>query len=238
MFSSINSTLTYSAEIKTNIFALQPFGGKDDNGKLIGIIPEILQALKIESKLDINVDITPYKRMFQALETGTIDFAIFFLTDKSIDVALPVVKVYTLKNIVVGKENLNLSNYNDLLNHNIAVPNGVFFKNTFDSDPKLNKMLVPGFENAVKLLLRGRVELVAGPEISITHHLRNLDTTGQRLGKPYVIGRRSAWLQVSERSKNLSPELLEKLADSINELRNNGTIKSILAKYRQNKAGT
>lgn len=226
------SGTAYSASIKASVFALQPFGGIDNNGNISGIIPEIIEEIQKETGLDIDIKVVPYKRMFQELATGKADFSIFFRTHESEKIALPKAKVYTLKNVVVGKSQLTLTAYTDLSNHTIALPNGTFYNEKFDNDANLKKIFVPGFSNAVNLLLMGRVDLVAGPEISIAYHLKKNASANETLGRPYVLSHTSAWFQVSAKSKNLTPDTLFKLVMAVNKLRNNKTIDKIVHKYK------
>ncbi|MFD2205966.1 transporter substrate-binding domain-containing protein [Kiloniella antarctica] len=225
------SSLASATTLHVSVFDLHPFGSRDAEGRGVGIIPEILQEISQETGLDLNVRVVPYKRMFFELETGDTDFAIFFRTTRSEQIATPKVRVYTLRNIVVGKRGIDLLAYNDLYRHTISVPRGTFYQEKFDNDPVLKKTLVPGFSNAVNQLLEDRAELVAGPEISIVYHLRNLGLSKDILGQSLFLSNRSAWLQVSERSKNLTPETLQILVDTVNKLHQNKIIENIMKKY-------
>lgn len=225
------SSLAFATTLQVSVFDLHPFGGRDAEGKVVGIIPEILQEISQENGLDLNVRVVPYKRMFYELETGDTDFAIFFRTPKSEQIATPKVRIYTLRNIVVGKRGIDLLAYGDLYRHTISVPRGTFYQEKFDNDLVLKKTLVPGFSNAVNQLLQDRTELVAGPEISIAYHLKKLGSSKGILGKSFFLSNRSAWLQVSEKSKNLTPETLKVLIDTVNSLHQNKTIENIMLKY-------
>ncbi len=93
-------------------------------------------------------------------------------------------------------------------------------------------MLVPGFINAVKLLINKRTELIAGPEISIAYHLKQLDLAPDVLGKPLLLSHTSAWLQVSARSKNLSSKGIQQLVNAIKKLHEDRIIEDILQKFQ------
>ncbi|WP_419905267.1 substrate-binding periplasmic protein [Kiloniella sp.] len=220
-----------AATLQVSVFDLHPFGGRDAEGKVVGIIPEILNEVAQETGLDLEVRVVPYKRMFYELETGEADFAIFFRTPKSEKIARPKVLIYTLRNIVVGKQGIDLSAYEDLYRHTISVPRGTFYLEKFDNDLGLRKTLVPGFSNAVTQLLQNRAELVAGPEISIAYHLKMLGSSKDILGQSLFLSDTSAWLQVSEKSKNLTPDIIDKLIGAVNKLHQDKTIENIMQKY-------
>lgn len=222
----------HATNITASVFALQPFGGIDRQGNITGIIPEIIDEIQKETGLTIDVKVVPYKRMFQELRTGKTDFAIFFRTSESEKIAIPKVRVYTLKNIVVGKIPLNLHRYEDIIGPIISLPNGTFYQKKFDTDPALIKNLVPGFSNAVDLLLNGRTSLIAGPELSIAYLLKQKGFSTKILGKPYALSLNSAWLQVSAKSKELTPNTIAIIVKAVFTLRRNNTIDNILQKYR------
>lgn len=176
--------------------------------------------------------VVPYKRMFHELKTGESDLAIFFLSTKSEEIASSKARIYTLRNVVVGKSGIDLLWYGDLLGHTISVPAGTRYYDKFDNDQRLKKIYVRGFSSAVNQLLADRVSLVAGPEISISYHLMEQGRTPDILGESFFLSYSSAWVQVSHKSQNMTPDILQKIVTGVKNLHNKGVIEAILRKYK------
>ncbi len=225
------SNVPSDVELTVSVFSLMPFGGKE-GANYVGIIPEILQKVSDKTGYKLKLQLVPYKRMFLQLDTGQADFSIFFKTPQSHEVATPIAKVYTLKNVIVGRKDIHIEEYEDLKNYTIALPLGNYYKKQFDEDTSLKKTFVPGFKNSVSLLLNQRTDLVAAPYVSILYHLGEKGYSKDILGEPYVLSYVSAWLQASRQSKNLSPEILETLKNAIKNLNKEGVIEDIMIKYR------
>ncbi len=226
------SEVSFAAPLQVSVFDLPPFGGRDDEGRIVGIIPEILAEIEQETGLSFEKKVVPYKRMYYELETGESDLAIFFRSTKSETIASSKARIYTLRNIVVGKSSIDLLWYSDLLGYTISVPAGTRYYDKFDDDHRLKKIYVRGFSSAVSQLLADRVDLVAGPEISISYYLHKQKQSPDILGEAFFLSYSSAWVQVSHQSKNITPEIVEKIVAGVKNLHNKGVIDAILRKYK------
>ncbi|WP_158090127.1 substrate-binding periplasmic protein [Kiloniella majae] len=224
--------MAFATSLQVSVFDLPPFGGRDASGKIVGIIPEILTEIEKETGHNIQMKIVPYKRMFFDLENGTSDFAIFFRSSKSEKIAIPKVRIYTLKNIVVGMKGINLNEYRDLSERLISVTHGTYYLDKFDNDSSLKKIFVRRFSNAIQQLIAGRTDLVVGPELSIAHHMKKNASSSEALGKPLFLSYASAWLQVSEKMKNNAPEIVDQLVYGVGRLHDKDVIPRILEEYK------
>ncbi|WP_179188741.1 substrate-binding periplasmic protein [Kiloniella majae] len=228
--------MSAATTLQVSVFDLPPFGGRDAEGKIVGIIPEILTEIEKETGIDFEKKVVPYKRMFYELEKGESDFSIFFRTPESEKIASPKARIYTLRNVVVGKAGLDLLWYSDLLGNTISVPSGTMYYEKFDNDHRLKKTFVRGFSAAVSQLLADRVNLIAGPEISISYHLRQQGKSIDILGEAFLLSYSSAWVQVSHKTKNATPTIVERLVKSVERLHKEGVIEAILRRYRNAKS--
>ncbi|MEH6633671.1 MAG: transporter substrate-binding domain-containing protein [Halopseudomonas aestusnigri] len=220
-----------SEELTAGIFSLVPWGYEVE-GDVVGIMPDLIQKISEQAKLPIKLQLVPYKRMFVQLENGEIDFAIFYRSNKSEEIAEPILRVHTVNNVVYGRSNSVLNQYEDLSNFRIAAPLGVYFLPRFDIDEKLAKTNVPNYTNAVKMFKSKRVTAVVGPGITLRHLFRAFAIQRQTLSSPLTISKSEIWIQFSHSSKKAHlKSIIKKVAL---ELRENGTF-SRLIKHGDNE---
>ena len=182
--------------------------------------------------LVIKRKIVPYKRMVHELKTGDCDFAIFYRSPFSDEIASAEVRVFALRNVVVGKVGTDLLWYQDLFEHTIAVPSGAQYFPRFDNDPRLKKSYTRGFSSAIKQFLTGRVSLIVGPDALINYHLQKEGKKTDILGEALFLNYRAAWMQISHQSPNMTPEIREKIINGIKTLHNKGIITAIMKKHK------
>jgi len=215
--------------LQAGLFNIVPYAYENKNGKVQGITYEIIQNLQLQSGLTIKTSLLPYKRMLDYLESGKIDFGIFFLSDYSESFSDKLIALYDLQTIVIGKKGLKIKSYKDLSTLSLATPLGVNYNAKLSKDRQLNIILVRDYTNAILMLENGNIDAIVGPKKIIEFQLKLLGKSINQFGSPYVLITNTAWIQFSNQSKqNKYKKTLIRAAKTLLE---KGKISDIIQKY-------
>jgi len=195
------SSFSFSNEkLRAGLFNIVPYAYMKEN-KVVGITADIIENIKEESKLEIETILLPYKRMLIYLQSGEIDFAIFFVSDYSESFSEKLVPLYSLDTIIIGKKDLKISKFEDLRNLQLATPIGVNYNARLSEDKNLQITYVKDYKNAILMLKRDSIDALIGPEKILRFQLKQLGMNIDELGKPYILTSNTAWIQFSDNSK-------------------------------------
>jgi len=215
-------------KLVAGLFNIVPYA-YEKNKQVLGITPDIIKNLQKESNIEIETILLPYKRMMHYLQSGRIDFAIFFLSDLSASFSHKLIPLYSLDTIIIGRKNLEIKNYSDLQAMSLATPLGVNYNAGFAQNKKLQIAYVKDYANAIGMLTRGNVDAIIAPKKILIYQLKLMNMNIKQLGKPYVLTTNTAWIQFSNKSKHQQYKKI--LIDSAQELLNKGVIAEIIQKY-------
>ena len=218
------------AKLQAGLFHIVPYAYVE-KGKLTGITYEIIQNLQKESKITIETKLLPYKRMLNSLELGEIDFGIFFLSDYSESFSEKLIAMYDLETVIIGKKNLKISNYDDLLKLHLATPLGVNYNAQLAKDKQLKITRVRDYKNAILMLENNNIDALIGPKKIIKHQLKLLGMDINDFGTPYILTTNTAWIQFSDKSKK--SQYKNTLINAAKKLLDGGKIDEIIQKYYQ-----
>lgn len=222
--------LSFAKEtLVAGLFNIVPYAYKE-KGKVVGITPEIIQNIQKESGIEIKTILLPYKRMLNYLESGKIDFAIFFLSDFSESFSEKLLPLYSLETIVVGKKGFKLTNYKDLYSIRLATPRGVNYNSKLDKNKKtLNIRYVKDYNNAILMLNLDRIDAIIAPKRILSYQLKQMGMKLSNLGDPYILTTNTAWIQFS--NKSLKQKYKQTLITSAKTLLEKGEVEAIIQKY-------
>lgn len=211
------------------IFAIPPWGYRDAQGRITGIEYEIVQAIAEHLDEPVAIELLPYKRMIRHLETGEADFAIFYRSERSEEVAEPLVKWGELDIIVIGRAGREITTYEDLRSLDIAVRLGGYFGERFDNDTALNKRPVENYARGVKMLMAGRVDAVVGTAATLYYELRKQQVDMDEVGRPFFLVRKEDWLHFSRKSPRQDKK--DDIVAIVEKLVRQGRFAEIFARY-------
>lgn len=217
--------------LKTALFDLAPKQTADGQ-PIAGIIPLITRALAEELDEPIEQATVSYGRMLRSLENGDIDFAIFFLSPKSREIADPLHVFYQLETTMIGASSLAMQTNTDV-KLRLAYPRGIFFGTDLDTSTELEKLFSNDHQHSVNLLLSGRVDVIAGPKNLL---FTLIDEVGDRENFQVLrhINTNRTALQFSKRSDQR--HRLGDLGKAAQAIRDKGTLSKLLAGFPFNIA--
>lgn len=213
--------------LKTALFDLAPWT-KIDGQPSQGIIPLLNAELVKELEEPVEIVTVPYARMVHLLESGDIDFAIFFQSAASNQIADPLTVFYTMRTSIVG---LDVAREPAPAKLRVAHPRGVVFGSNFETDDRYEKLATNSHEHSVSLLLSGRVDGVAGPE-NLIRQMIDAAAPQQPHEVLSVINVNEVTLQFSKRSAKR--ESMQRLQEAAERLLKNGKVKELLSQFPYN----
>ena len=208
----------------------EPIGYKDASGNATGVHWDYLAAIEEESGLCINKQLMPYARLWLSMEKGQHDGGIAFRSKNHESLIHPVEKIRVLATVIFPRKDIKIDRYEDLAGLYIGKTKGTRLSDKFDNDESLLKVDLVNYKMAANMLKLGRIDAIAGSQIVLTYQLSKYNAIDNlTLEKPFVLGEREQWLQLSKKSKHL--DHTEQLRDAINTLKLRGVFDQIMIKY-------
>ncbi len=214
-----------------------PYNYRDNQGKLIGIYPEILTLIYKELHLSINlnkVTTVPWARLFHTLETSS-SYAAFNMIktperDKNFQlVSLPIT---TKVSIMVLEENKNILANKGIANLSYAVVRQDIGEQLLDKQFIIkNKVVTTSANSMLGMLLYHRVEAIAYSELVAKFQLNKFDLEGKKLVSIHTL---DDTLKTSFVFHKDTPTCVSKLFyQTISLLDKKGEIAKVVQKYQQ-----
>lgn len=221
--------LAGAEELRFGIMKQHPYGFYKDQ-KPQGYLYEIAQKVLDHAGFEGEPRIFPHQRLHVELKAGAHQCTFFATTAYVVENY----NVYegigkTIEAVILPRGGLELNRYEDLRNLRIAVPRGVFIDPRFDKDDHLNKMPTLDYKSSMKMLLRQRVDAVVGAMDSLLFNMKELGMSQDLISKPLVF--HSFEMVLACRKEGVDIKIIERLNQSIIQLKKEGVFKKIIAKY-------
>ncbi len=215
-------------ETKMLIMDQSPYGYMSKNGKVTGILYEILDEILNESSIKSTAKIIPTKRLLRTMLNN----------DKVCTIVADTPDVTSFEKIepigfkvtagILPAYGIKLYEYSNLQNLKIAVPLGIIFDERFHNDSSLKKIRPPHYTNAVKMLKVGRVDAIAGAIHMLKFIAKNEGISLHIFDKPLVMIEIDMYLFCT---KSVDINLQGILKESFINLKNTGRIQVLLESY-------
>jgi len=232
IFVLVFSASSASASVQTNIAMLTmdqiPYGYKDTNGKNIGVLYEIMNAIMHASGVGKKHTLIPSKRLGIKMVSGSPVCVIVANTPDVTIQSLVAPIGYSLKMGILPRSDRGITDYNSLTGKTVAVPLGVQFDTIFHNDKNIIKASPPQYINAIKMLKVGRVDAVAGALVNLKSIATAVGMQDIDLAPPIILTDNKMYLICS---KEILKTTRQKLKETIMHLRSTGKIQAILRRY-------
>lgn len=192
----------------------------------MGAFPELVREIERRTGHSIAISLNPFARVERELETGEQDCTILMWIDARARVVERGENVYVMPFGVVARKGVRLTDYDDLSALTISVVRGVPISARFDADALVRKDFDKDYAVAVRKMVHGRVEAVAGALPTIAY-LAAQNGFGDALGERLVLSTVPLALQCSRRSANL--DVMPQLNAAIRAMAADGTLAHVLA---------
>ena len=210
---------------------LEPYGFAEADEERRGIFSEIADAIAARSGLSIRNRVMPIKRMLKQVELGVSDCGIFLLQgsfSESYDQVALVME--EMRAILISGQGVELDEIEDLRRYRLGWVNGTFGGTFVADDPDIERLITKSYRNSAELLLSGRVDVIAGTELSLLYNLGQIGAVREDIGSILTFLSSPIWLHCTQ--QGLSADLQARLRDAVVEIREDGTLDRIVDGYR------
>ncbi len=205
--------------------SVKPWGIRSatgDQGLLIAVIDELVRITNVS----IVNELQPYPRVVHSVYSGFVDFAFLFDSPATESSAIRVGHLVESKMIVVGRAGTEqLNSLDELTDRSVGFIRGSMYGSAFDEATHFKRVPVSTMEQGLAMLMRKRMDVMAGTDQALYWSMRKMNVGAQRLTKLYVLSGTSGSLYLSKKSNraDLAPVFREALLT----LQENGTIDRI-----------
>ncbi|MDT8446195.1 MAG: transporter substrate-binding domain-containing protein [bacterium] len=197
----------------------------DGSRQLSGLWAPVVKQLQDRTGITIQTRLSPYARVLRNLATGRADLTVLIRSKRLDGAVVYAGKCFDLATVVVAKPGLAIDDLKHLEGKKVGVLRGLPYPKEFDQNPQIEKIEVRSYEVMVQMFLADRLDYIAGPNISLAHHL-NQQSSRIRTGKPLILERAEVWLQISAKSPlRAQAPLFEK---AVNDMRQEGFFEDLL----------
>jgi len=216
--------------LKGAVIQNKPIGYVNAEGAGTGVHWDFLQAISQESGICITNELLPFARMWQGLETGSHDVAIGFSSLSRDNTVIKVALIRELKTVVVGTKGLNIHDYEDLIGLTIGKTRATKLNRHFDRDTRLNIVELNDYEQAVTMLMAGRIDALAGSYKAIRYQTEKAGFPKYLIRSGFhLLGVKQQWLHMSKTSE--FKEYIPQLKKAVNKLKKTGTLATLVSKH-------
>ncbi|MBV1900392.1 MAG: hypothetical protein KUG56_01845, partial [Kordiimonadaceae bacterium] len=142
-----------------------------------------------------------YKRAVFLLKSGYFDLTMIYKAPHLNAFAAPIMEIEALPNILIGLQGTEIKSLKSLETMTVAVLRGGVFDQMFSTHKKWKSIATNNYEHSVRLLLKGRVDAVAGELDGMVFHFHQAAITPDMLGSPFALGTKEMTMYASHASK-------------------------------------
>ena len=214
--------------LRVAALAIPPFG-MIENGALRGVYVDIMARVAQETGLHIDQALAPRARADALVASGEADLTTAFDNARLLRNAYHVAPVSTLEVIVLGRAGTRYDSLAGLRGKTVGQIRSAEYDPSFMADQAIRKFETATLQQALGMLLEGRLDAVIGvrPSLLYTMHKEGLART--RFGDAMHVGELQTWLHYSARTYDAATA--ETLRACIMRLHANGTIAGIMKRY-------
>lgn len=132
------------------------------------------------------------------------------------------------------RSDINIESYDDLKGVNIGVLRGASYFEKFDNDASLKKVYISTHRQLIDMLVKGRIDVFLGREISIKHQVSQQIYSEELITMPYVYSKNNDFY-IAVSKKSLFNDEVKKLSGVLNQLLADGSIEALNNPYSVTK---
>ena len=198
-------------------------------GKISGYHVDVIDELASRSGICIDKSLVPYSRALKGLKYGEYDAGIVVRQEKMDPKLIYLTKILTSKTVLVPRNGITFSHYQQLSELIIGKLRGVDLDNTLAKSFNLLLIDLHSYEQGIRLLQKGRIDAIAGNSLmlGIVNKLGLVDTVDFKA--QLVLGKKEIWLAFSNKSSHI--EQLNTVKQAAQAMVEDGSLELILEEY-------
>lgn len=205
-----------------------------ENGKVVGVSTEVIQAVLSELDIEADISVLPWSRALDKAkrEENVLIYSISRIPEREIHYkwvgVIASIDFYLFA--LEERKDIIITKLNDAKNYHIAVALGDAQEHFFSRHNFPNLHRVPSHEQAMKMLIKGRIDLWPISDFSGYYFLDKNNYASDRIRKVYKINDESDAVYMAFGAKT-SDEVVEKFRTALEKIKKNGIYDQILKKH-------
>lgn len=204
-----------------------------ENGKVTGILTEIVEEVLKRNGIEAEIRNVPWKRALKEVEEGSSDaiFAPIHNEERTKFLYFPSEKLGSEKTVIMSLSGsgIKASKLDDLKDKNVGVVRGYSYTPEFDKSTDIKKTECDDEKQLIKVLGVKRLDFVIGEESTLKYVAKQ---AGIQIETLFVLTEVKNFLCLSQKAfGEKGKELAEKFSKTLQELNKEGFIEKVKSKY-------
>lgn len=207
-----------------------PYRVVTDDG-VTGLYVDIFNEMADRMGWKVRYVEAPFRRVLRMMEEGEVDVMLGPLQTSEREAIMAfVAPVFPSerKLFFYHRDENRITEYEDLYGMTIGVLAGGSYSEPFDNDEALTKEPIARYENLMRMLEMGRVDVVVAPELVGRYTVNQLGIDAS--ASPYQMPGEHSYIAISRNSPVLSRQ--DQVRATFEQIRKDGTYDKLLSDYR------
>ncbi|MEP1542422.1 MAG: transporter substrate-binding domain-containing protein [Marinobacter sp.] len=208
-----------------------PYRVVTDEG-VTGLYVDIFNEIADRIDWKVHYVEAPFRRILRMMEDGDIDVMLGPLkTNEREEMMAFVAPVFPpeRKLFFYYRDQHRVTEYDDLYGMKIGVLSGASYFEKFDTDDELTKEPIARYENLMRMLEMGRVDVVVAPELVGRYTVDQLGINASE--SPYQVPGEHSYIAISRNLHVLSWQ--DRISATFEQIRKDGTYDKLVSGYRK-----
>jgi polar amino acid transport system substrate-binding protein len=233
--SPLVSAANDGSSITVGINHAPPYRVVSDEG-VTGLYVDIFNEIADRIGWQVQYVEAPFRRVLLMMEEGKVDIMLGPLkSEKREQLMTFVAPVFPPepKLFFYHRDENRITDYGDLYGKKIGVLSGARYFDRFDNDENLTKEPIARYENLMRMLEMGRVDVVVAPELVGRYTVKNLGVDVSV--SPYQVPGEHSYIAISKSSPVLARQ--NEVNRVFEQIRQDGTYSRLVMEYRKYSQG-
>lgn len=203
-----------------------PWGYVDPEGMPTGLISQFAEQLASTAELPLHNRVLPHQRLLADFQRGQADFTVLFENPYLDDLADSV-------GVVLNSDILLVSNHSfpgelsltALAEKTVGYIRGTYYGEAFEQDQRIIKIPVYNLDQAIHMLLIGRLDALISSDVVFHHSLLAQQLSADHFHYQILTRGHAAHLYLSRKASH--PELLPRISAALEQMRVTGELERI-----------
>ncbi len=223
---SVNLSAQPLAPAKFATSIIKPWGYLEPQLIEQGLLLRLARALSAEADLAMSNQMLPYPRVIKEMTSGESDFAVMFASSKANNIAVDLGRVVTVKVLALANAGEKpIASVKQLHGKRVGVMRGSAYGPEIDDNPNIERLSFNHIEQALKMLVLHRVDVLVATNYSIYYGLQALHIHANQVTPVYHLATRYGNLYWSKQSSQ--QQQAERLKQALERLRERGELQRI-----------
>jgi ABC-type amino acid transport substrate-binding protein len=203
-----------------------PYGMELPDKSVTGSNHDIGALIAEKAGLTFTYRLQPLTRLISDMKVGKLDLMIMIPVEDTKQFSIA--ELAPNNTVILPKLGTSFRDFADLKGKTIAHMRGGHYDDRVTFDEDIKKYDVDNYAIGLRMTKGGRVDGTIGPDFGLYYQVMLEGMKRDDFGPPLVLNTR--WLTLLA-SKSVDPEVVAKLKTAVQELRQNGAIAAVAAKY-------